>query len=248
MADVQKENGYTAIANELLEKIYQSTLTLREMKIVFAVIRFTFGFNRKSAELSLTFLAQATKIPLRHVQTTIKNLITKKVLIIKSECSGIHSRKLQLNKNYDNWYLVLTGSVNSKSGLVLTNPVNSSDTDSVNSSIDQSGHPRKKEKKTLKKRKNLFSLENKPNDLNGQLFYENSFFFIDMDLKNELLEKFSDKNLNDDILKTEFYKMSCWLEENGAKKNYKSFIVNWLSKLKPALPTLQKFNFNFRGA
>ena len=124
MANVQKENGYTSIANELLEEIYRSNFSLRELRIILTVIRFTYGFHRKEAELSLTFLAQATKIPLRHVQTTIKNLITKNVLIIKSECIGIHSRKIQLNKNYDSWQLVLTGSVNSKSSLVLTNPVN----------------------------------------------------------------------------------------------------------------------------
>ncbi len=97
-----------------------------------------------------------------------------------------------------------------------------------------------------RKIKNIFSIENRPENLNGQLFYENKFFFIDMNFRNELLEKFAGKNLNDDILKTEFYKMETWLEANGAKKNYKLFIVNWLSKVKPALPTAaEKFNFNF---
>ncbi len=168
MASPQKENGYTSIANELFEKIYQFNFSLRELRIILTVIRFTYGFNRKEAELSLTFLANATKIPLRHVQTTVKNLISKNVLIVKNECIGIHSRKIQLNKNYDNWKLVLTDSVNSKSSLVLTNPVNSSDTDSVNSSIDQSGQPRKKEiKKTLKKTIENFPLPNQLKEING---------------------------------------------------------------------------------
>ncbi len=187
MADVQKENGYTSIANELLEKIYKSSFSLRELRIILTVIRFTYGFNRKEAELSLTFLANATNIPLRHVQTTVKNLITKNVLIIKNECIGIHSRKIQLNKNYDSWSLVLTDSVNSKSSLVLTNPVNSSDTDSVNSSIDQSGQPRKKDiNKTLKKRIGNFSLPNQLKEINGFSEIWNDWIQLRKEIKKPL--------------------------------------------------------------
>jgi len=173
MASPQKENGFTSIANELLVKIYQSSFSLRELRIILAVMRFTYGFQRKSAQLSISFLSQATKIPLRHVQFTVKNLISKNVLIVVNEFRGLHSRKIKLNKNYDCWELVLTDSVNTKKGLVMTNPVNTSDTDSditkpngsdtdsvitsdTDSDItsdDQSGHPRKKtRKKTLKKR------------------------------------------------------------------------------------------------
>ena len=93
MANPQKENGYTSIANELLEKIYQSNFSLREMKIIFAVIRFTYGFNRKEAELSLRFLSNATNLKYRHTQTTVNNLISKNILIINSEAKGIQGRK-----------------------------------------------------------------------------------------------------------------------------------------------------------
>lgn len=107
-----------------------------------------------------------------------------------------------------------------------------------------------KNEKNINRRKikNIFSIENRPENLNGQSFYDNKFFFITKDFRDELMQRFSEKNLNDDILKNEFYKMEIWLEANGAKKNYKLFIVNWLSKVKPALPTsAQKFNFNFIG-
>ena len=85
MANVQKENGYTTIANELLEAITGSNLTLRETKIILCVIRYTYGFNRKEAELSLRFISVSTNIDFRHTQTVLTSLIAKNILIIKKE-------------------------------------------------------------------------------------------------------------------------------------------------------------------
>ena len=68
-----------------------------------------------------------------------------------------------------------------------------------------------------------------------QLFYQTQFFFVTTTLVNELKEKLGIK-LNDDSLKTEFYKMEEWLKKNGAKKDYKRFFINWLSKLKSEQP------------
>jgi len=66
MASPQKENGHTQIANELFEAILKSNFTLRELKIIFVVIRFTYGFNRKEAELSARFISNATGIKFYH--------------------------------------------------------------------------------------------------------------------------------------------------------------------------------------
>ena len=102
--------------------------------------------------------------------------------------------------------------------------------------------------KNINKRKikNLFSIENLPQNLNGQSFYNNKYFFVTKDFRDELFQKLADKNLTEDSIKSEFYKMESWLEANGAKKNYKLFIINWLSKVKPQQVT-DKFNFHFIG-
>lgn len=83
-----------------------------------------------------------------------------------------------------------------------------------------------------KKRKflNDLSIENLPLNLNGELFYKNDFFFINQSFKKELIENLTAFNLNEQILKSEFYKMDNWLKSNGAKKDYRTFIINWLSK------------------
>lgn len=99
-------------------------------------------------------------------------------------------------------------------------------------------------KRINKAKKNLFSIENLPLNLNGELFYKNKFFYITQEFKKELMQRFSNKNFTDEILENEFYKMEVWLEANEKKKNYKLFITNWLGKCK-ANPQQRTFNFSF---
>ena len=49
MANPQKEEGYTAIANDLFEAVYRFNFTLRELKVLLSIIRRTYGYNRKEA-------------------------------------------------------------------------------------------------------------------------------------------------------------------------------------------------------
>jgi len=78
---------------------------------------------------------------------------------------------------------------------------------------------------------NQYSIENLPKGLNGELFYQNEFFYVTTDLKNELQGKLKDNMLTDGMMRTEFARMGAWLEANGAKKNYKMFLMYWLSKV-----------------
>ncbi|MCK9212092.1 MAG: replication protein [Ignavibacteriaceae bacterium] len=154
MADVQKENGYTTIANELLEAITGSNLTLRETKIILCVIRYTYGFQRKEAELSLRFISVSTNIDFRHTQTVLTSLISKNILLIKKGNQGITGRIISLNKNYDSWNtLDQIGDTNKP--LALTKKVTLALTKTANGSIDQIGD-KERQKKTLKKEDSCF--------------------------------------------------------------------------------------------
>ncbi|MDO7485482.1 replication protein [Peribacillus frigoritolerans] len=55
MADVQLENGYTRVANEILEAIQMYTFTTNQLKIIMAVWRNTYGYTRKKHDISLGF-------------------------------------------------------------------------------------------------------------------------------------------------------------------------------------------------
>lgn len=150
MADVQKENGYTTVANELLEAITGSNLTLRETKIILCVIRYTYGFQRKEAELSLRFISVATNIKYRHTQTVLSNLLSKNILMIKRENQGITGRIISLNKNYDSWNTLDQKSITNKP-LALTKKVSLALTKRGNTTLDQKSIKENKEKKTIKK-------------------------------------------------------------------------------------------------
>lgn len=100
---VQLENGYTRIANELLEQLILYKLNASQLKIVFTIIRYTYGFNRKSHNLSLTFLSKATGISKRYVSSELSKLIEENVVLIIQEHTDTQSRELQLNKDYKNW-------------------------------------------------------------------------------------------------------------------------------------------------
>ncbi len=103
MASPQKENGFTSIANELLGEILKSDFTLRELKIILTVIRFSYGFNRKQAELSVRFISEATGIKYHHISNSINTLIRKYVLTVNNSDNHKQGRVLKLNKDYETW-------------------------------------------------------------------------------------------------------------------------------------------------
>ncbi|MDE7390180.1 MAG: replication protein [Lachnospiraceae bacterium] len=103
MANPQTENGYVRIANELCDEIIQYKWnSLSEMKITLFIIRQTYGFNKKSRQLSVTYIANGTKIPADTVKRNLKNLIQKKIVIAKAEYSN-SIKTLSINKDYSKW-------------------------------------------------------------------------------------------------------------------------------------------------
>ena len=74
MANPQLEDGYTRIANSLYEALYRTDLTGTEFRVVAFVIRQTFGYGRKSKELSATYIATGIGIPIRSVKRALSHL------------------------------------------------------------------------------------------------------------------------------------------------------------------------------
>jgi phage replication O-like protein O len=103
MANVQAEHGFTKIANELLEVVMQQKFNGTQFKLIMAVWRFTYGFNRKEHELSLSFLSKATGIHKQQVKTELAKLIEQNVIKVTSESTYTASRKLSFNKDHDKW-------------------------------------------------------------------------------------------------------------------------------------------------
>ena len=103
MASPQKENGYTSIANELLEQLCRRRFSASQLKILLLVIRFTYGFNRKTAALSNTFISAGTGMHEITVSKEVGTLLRDNVLKLYKNPSFHSSRVIGINKDYDGW-------------------------------------------------------------------------------------------------------------------------------------------------
>ena len=103
MANPQTENGHTRIANELMQAIYGAKFNGTQRSIIDVVMRYTYGFSRKSHAISVSFLVEATGYDRRQISRELKNLIAMKVIIETKAPTYSQSRELMLNKNYSEW-------------------------------------------------------------------------------------------------------------------------------------------------
>jgi phage replication O-like protein O len=103
LADVQPEHGYTKIAHEILEITMKLKLSPTQFKIIMAVWRYTYGFNRKDHEMSLTFLADAIGAHKQGVKKDLDKLIEMRIIVVTKESTFSKSRRIAFNKNYDTW-------------------------------------------------------------------------------------------------------------------------------------------------
>lgn len=100
MGKPQTEDGYLRIANELFDAIMAFSFSGRQQKIISAVMRKTYGFNKTEDEIGLTQFVKMTGIEMKHVSTVIAELVEMKVLFVSE---GRHARLIKINKNYKEW-------------------------------------------------------------------------------------------------------------------------------------------------
>lgn len=84
------DDGYTRIANELLEAVMSADLTARQLKIVLAVIRKTYGFGKKLDRITNTQIAAITGIHHTHVCTAKNEMIAMNILISNGNQIGVN--------------------------------------------------------------------------------------------------------------------------------------------------------------
>lgn len=102
MASPQWEEGYTKVANEILEHTAKASLNGTQLRILLIVWRYTYGFGRKSHELSISFLANAIAAHEKQVQRELSKLIRQGVLIVTDTLKN-KNKILAFGKNYEAW-------------------------------------------------------------------------------------------------------------------------------------------------
>ena len=117
MSEIDLNNGYVRIANRLLEVIYSSSFNATQLKILMMVMRYTYGFNRKSHSLSITFMAKGTGMSKRYISKELGKLIDGKVINVISSHTTTESREISINKDYKTWigYGTIVPQVNNSS-------------------------------------------------------------------------------------------------------------------------------------
>jgi phage replication O-like protein O len=100
MANPQIENGYTKIANEVLDTLVQIKINADALKLVLFIIRKTYGFNKKQDKISLSQFVLATQLKKSVVCRGLNRLTDMNIIIrIANDDCTIY----RFNKDFDTW-------------------------------------------------------------------------------------------------------------------------------------------------
>lgn len=102
MANPQVEDGYTKIANELLEGLISSNLSGQEMKLVLLLIRKTYGFGKLEDAVSLSQMMAYANMGKIRCSQVINRLQLMKILTVTENINGI-GKKYKINKDFETW-------------------------------------------------------------------------------------------------------------------------------------------------
>lgn len=96
MANPQLENGYTRLANEIIEALMRTKLAPDEWRVLLCIIRRTYGFGKKYDRLAGFQIVQDTQLRKDVVSRALHTLGEKQLINREGKIIG-------LNKNYESW-------------------------------------------------------------------------------------------------------------------------------------------------
>jgi phage replication O-like protein O len=99
-ASPQIEDGYTRIANELLDAIIAFPFSARQMRVLMALIRKLYGYNKKRDDISASQIGELCAMHRSHVSETLGHLTAMKVIFKEP---GRFGNMIEINKNYRQW-------------------------------------------------------------------------------------------------------------------------------------------------
>ena len=102
MANPQTEDGFTKIANEIMDALCRYRIPGEERQVLDVIFRKTYGWNKRSDNISLTQFAEATGISKPHVVRAIQSLLSKKVIVVTKKGND-PTHVYEFNKDYESW-------------------------------------------------------------------------------------------------------------------------------------------------
>ena len=228
MANPQLSNGYTKIANELLEAIYRLNVSGNEMRILLYIIRRTYGFNRTYAEIPLSEFSEAVGIRKNHISEALKKLSANKIIELHPN-KGTRPQTISIVKDYQKWTVEsCTTLLFPKTGTVPENR-NSTVPENRNSTVPEIGNSTVPEignhtyKENIKERKERG--KEKPHGRYGNVLLTDNQY-------SDLTKDYGENNVRDYIQRVDSHVQSTgkayadydatirkWLTQDGVKKD-----------------------------
>jgi phage replication O-like protein O len=102
-------NGYTKIANEIVEALARTYLTSYETRVLYAILRKTYGWEKKEDWISISQFVEITGLHRSHISRSLlllslRNIITKR------------GNKISFNKYWSQWKELPNGVTNHSLG------------------------------------------------------------------------------------------------------------------------------------
>lgn len=95
------ENGYTRIANELLEALARCPFTAAQLRIIIIIARLTYGYKKRAAPISTRKIAEACQLKPWLVRYSVSVLVSKNVLFRENGQRG----EIGINNHVDQWQI-----------------------------------------------------------------------------------------------------------------------------------------------
>src|SRR5665648_14809 len=102
MANPQIEEGFTRIANTILDALIMADLSGQDYKISMLIIRKTYGFGKKEDAVSLSQMMTATGMGKIRCSQVVTRLQLMKILTVTENINGI-CKKYRFNKDFEKW-------------------------------------------------------------------------------------------------------------------------------------------------
>jgi phage replication O-like protein O len=102
MPGPQKENGYTPIANEIMDALCKYRIPGECRQVLDCIFRMTYGFSRKEVEISNNQISVMTGLSRQNVIRSL-NWLDSKLILSRLKTESNKTNVLKFNKNYTEW-------------------------------------------------------------------------------------------------------------------------------------------------
>lgn len=111
----QLEDGYLRIANELFDALLRFRFTLKQQSVAFAIVRKTYGYGKKTDDVSASQIGELCGMARNHVTETLHQLAAMNVISLER---GEYGMLVGINKHHRQWKEAVKAVTSPGSGLV----------------------------------------------------------------------------------------------------------------------------------